>query len=172
MMTIEEVLKTQGLTPEQIAGVMKGMQDNHIQLLTPEQEKQIKEYEALVPEHKQLKEDYDASVKAADKTKGELAKLHVDVQVKDALRTAKVKDMDYAMFKLTQAGELKLGEDGKVVDLEARVKNLIESTPNNFTEKQQKTVVERKPGIFDAAASVTEPHNLNEALQEAYAKSE
>lgn len=174
-MTLEEVMQAQGLTPEQIAAVEKGMQENGLQMMTPEQAKQLAEYETLLPEHTKLQADYDAVVKnadtlkqTADKASGELNKLHIDVQVKDALRAARVKDMEYAIFKLAQSGELNLDKDGKVTDLDARVKALVESIPDNFTKEEKKEVEVRKPAAFNASAA-TEPQSLAEALQDAYA---
>lgn len=178
-MTLEELLKSQEFTPEQIAAVVAGMKDNNISLLSPEQQEQLKKYEELLPEHTKLKEDYDASVaagellkKAAEKSKGELDKLHIDVQVRDALRSAKVKDMDYALYKLALSGELALDKDGKVTDLDSRVKALVETIPDNFSKEPDKTVVVKKPEPFNMNESVTEPQNLKEAVQAAYTEQE
>lgn len=53
--------------------------------------------------------------------------------VKEALQGAGGKDIDYLMFKL---GDLELDKDGKVKDLDNKIKSLKEATPSFFESKE------------------------------------
>ncbi|MCL1949749.1 MAG: phage scaffolding protein [Turicibacter sp.] len=60
------------------------------------------------------------------------AKAGKEAQIRAALESAGVTDVDYMMYKL---GELEAGEDGKVLFLENHVGDLKDKFPKYFTEK-------------------------------------
>lgn len=59
----------------------------------------------------------------------ELAKERKTFAVKEALQGAGAKDVDYMMFKL---GDVEVGDDGSIKDLDNKVKSLREENPNFF----------------------------------------
>lgn len=74
--------------------------------------------------------EYKKQVATLEAERAEERKTYV---VKEALQGAGGKDIDYLMFKL---GELELDKDGKVKDLDNKIKSLKETTPSFFESKQ------------------------------------
>lgn len=158
-----------GYSKEQIAAILDGIQEpEEPKGLSPEDK--LENYQKLSEDYEKLQADYNSLDESSKASQKRMHDLLIESQVRTKLGAARVKDMDYAMFKLKQAGELTRGEDEKVVDLDKRIEALKKSIPDNFSPAQEstKSVVERKPASFDQSGSAFEPHNLNEALQDVY----
>ena len=74
--------------------------------------------------------DYKSQIETLEKERAEERKTYA---VKEALQGAGGKDIDYLMFKL---GDLELDKDGKVKDLDNKIKDLKEATPSFFESKE------------------------------------
>lgn len=71
---------------------------------------------------------------AKEQAEKQLQKIQTDVQLKDKLREAGAKDVDYMIFKL---GEVEVNKDGSIKDLDNKIKALKESSPSHFEAKQE-----------------------------------
>lgn len=74
--------------------------------------------------------EYKTQVEALEAERAEERKTYA---VKEALQGAGGKDIDYLMFKL---GDLELDKDGKVKDLDNKIKGLKEATPSFFESEE------------------------------------
>lgn len=88
---------------------------------------------------KQL-QDAQTAKEAAEK---ELQTLQTNVQLKDKLRDAGAKDVDYMLFKL---GDIEVIEDGTIKDLDNKLKALQESEPSHFKSKEDESGSGNDPG--------------------------
>lgn len=97
-------------------------------------------------------------------------KLKTESALKVALLDAGAKpsDMDYLLFKASQNGEIKLGDDGKVKDQENLVTGLKTSCPTQFATADNKHVQEHKLELGDPNRKIEEPKTLAEALKQQY----
>lgn len=97
-------------------------------------------------------------------------KLKTESALKVALLDAGAKpsDMDYLLFKASQNGEIKLGDDGKVKDQENLVTGLKTSCPTQFATADNKQVQEHKLELGDPNRKIEEPKTLAEALKQQY----
>ena len=84
-----------------------------------------KENEGVEALQNQIKE-HEATV---TKLQNEITESRKTSAVKEALTKEGAKDIDYLMFKL---GDLEVDENGKVKELESKIKELKESTPTQF----------------------------------------
>lgn len=192
-MGLQEILKKQGLTDEQIKAIMDGMRENKI--FTASEENLDTRYGKLKTDHegvtKQLEEanalierlkngtsdneslqgkiaDYETTVSNLQE---QLEQERLDSAVKIALLSAGCKDVDYVTFKLKEKGELSLDESGKVKGMDDKLAALKTQFPMQFeTEKGNQIEVHQLPRGDDRGESV-EPANLSEALRQQYEKS-
>lgn len=74
--------------------------------------------------------DYKSQIETLEAERASERKTYA---VKEALQGAGGKDIDYLMFKL---GDLELDKDGKVKDLDNKIKGLKEATPSFFESKE------------------------------------
>lgn len=168
-MTLQEILKSQGLTDEQITAVTGEMKQNKIFTAGEEnldirykdlQEKhkgKEKEHQEAVALIEQLKKDnagndvlqgkikdYEATVTELQK---QLEQEKIDSALKIALLEAKVQDVDYMTFKVKEKGEIKLDDNGKIKGIDDTIAALKTQFPNQFVNEQQKQVEPQKlPG--------------------------
>lgn len=97
--------------------------------------------------------------------------------LKEALKEAGAKDVDYMMYKL---GDVEVDKEGKVVELENKIKTLKESSPTHFNaegdpNKADNTANDKGKGykVFDNALdggkpSDTQPVTLADAIKSQY----
>ena len=78
---------------------------------------------------KQLAE-YKAKYEESEANRANMAK---DYKLRDALKEAGATDIDYMLFKL---GDVEVGEDGEIKDLDNKIKELSESNPTHFATKE------------------------------------
>lgn len=153
-MTLQEVLKAQGLTDEQVTAVLVAMKENKI--YTASEENLDTRYTRLKGEHDTLSSQYGEATKLIETLKssnkgnealqgkiteyeGEIAKLQAentalktDNALKFALKDAGAVDVDYLVFKAKEKGEIKLDADGKIKGIDDLISGLKTQIPNMF----------------------------------------
>lgn len=193
-MTLQEILRAQGLTDEQVEKVVGEMKQNKI--FTASEENLDTRYGKLKTDHdttaKQLTEaqtlieqmkkdagdnnalqskitDYETRVETLT---AENEKLKLDGALKIALLDAgaKASDLDYLMFKAgTGDRELKIGDDGKLKGQDDLIAGLKTQFPGNFDAPDKKDIQEhRLDKPEDGASGSAEPKTLAEALKMKY----
>ena len=153
-MTLEELLKAQGLSDEQIKAITASMKENKIYTASEENldiryGKLKTDYDTLNTQHgestkliEQLKKDakndealqgkitaYETQVANLQK---ELDETRLESAIKVALMNAKTDDVGYMAFKLKEGGALELDEDGNIKGIDEKISNLKNSVPNSF----------------------------------------
>lgn len=192
-MTLQEILKAQGLSDEQVEKVIGEMKQNKIFTASEENldtrygklktdhegvTKQLTEAQGLIEQLKKGTSDNEAlqqkiteyETKVSELT-AENEKLKVESALKLALLDAgaKASDIDYLMFKVQNSDrEIKLGEDGRVKGQDDLVAGLKTQFPSNFTSTQNKQIQENKLDKGDEGGGEAEPKNLAEALKMQY----
>lgn len=133
----------------------------------PEIEQLKKQLEDAAEHSRQLEKDLEDQ-------KNQMQQFKIEVQVKKALTDAGVQDMDYALYRLNQAGGLKLDQSGTVENLEESIQLLKQQSPQNFkTVQEARRIVVNKPVTFHGDwDSLTEPQTLRDAFYEKYAGSD
>lgn len=192
-MSLEEILKAQGLSDEQIKAIISGMKQNKI--FTASEENLDTRYGKLKTDHEgmtqqleeannlieQLKKDtagseelqgkittYETTVASLQK---QLEQERTDSAVKIALLSAGCKDVDYVTFKLKEKGDLSLDESGNVKGMDDKLAALKTQFPLQFeSEKSIQVEVSQLPKGDDRGGA-EEPKNLSEALKQQYEKS-
>ena len=167
-MTLEEVLKANGVTDEAITAIINGMKENKI-YTTSEENLDIRynklkgDFDNLTEQHGQattLIEQLKKGAKNNEEMQGQITAYETQVEdlqeqlkqaqleseIKVALLGAKATDVDYMIYKLKEKGELELGEDGKIKGIDDKIAGLKTAYPNQFeTEKPNKVEPNRLP---------------------------
>lgn len=193
-MTLEELLKAQGLTDEQITAIVGAMKENKI-YTTNEENLDIRfnklktDNEAVIKERDEAKTlieqlqksskgnedmqkqftEYQQKVEALEKENTQIKK---DYALKVALQNAKVTDTDYMAFKIMESlkkdgKELELDETGNIKGIDSFIDDQKKANPTFFETEHKKEVVEKKVGEGQPGGD-SEPKNLLEALQQKY----
>lgn len=153
-MTLEEILKSQGLSDEQIKTITGEMKQNKIFTSTEEnidirynklkgdfdnQGKQLTEANTLIEQFKTGAKDNEklqGQITAYETQVGELQEqlkqTQLESEIKVALLAAKVQDVDYMTYKLKEKGELELGEDGRIKGIDDKIAGLKTQFPAQF----------------------------------------
>lgn len=113
--------------------------------------------------------EYETTV-AALKKENEALKIESALKLALLDADAKVSDIDYLIFKAGQAGELKLGEDGKLNGQEDLVSGLKKQYPSNFASGKERQYQEHRLEK-DGETGDLEPGTLAEALKQRYENS-
>lgn len=132
----------------------------------------IKSLEGKTKDNPDIQKELDTYKTKAESLEAENNQLKIDSQVESVLRSVGAKDLDYAKFKL---GSLELDKDGKVKDLDSRVKDLQKSMPDYFQDKsddKDKDAAKDKLGGFqridakpgEGHQSKNEPTSIREAM--------
>lgn len=153
-MTLEEILKSQGLSDEQVATITGEMKQNKI-FTSSEENIDIRynklkgDFDNLTAQHGEstkLIEQLKTGTKDSEKLQGlitehegtianlqeRLKQAQLESEIKVALLAAKVSDIDYMTFKLKEKGELELGEDGKIKGIDDKIAGLKTQFPSQF----------------------------------------
>ena len=153
-MTLEEILKSQGLSDEQVKTITGEMKQNKI-FTTSEENLDIRynklkgEFDNLTAkdgESTKLIEQLKAGTKDSEKLQGqitnyetqvaelqkELKQTQLDAEIKVALLAARASDVEYMTFKLKEKGELELGEDGHIKGIDDKIAGLKVQFPTQF----------------------------------------
>lgn len=175
-MTLNEILKANGVNDEAISAIAAAMKENKIFTASEENldirygklktqhdgvNQQLTEANALIEELKKSNKgndglqqkvtDYETKVQ---QLQAELEQTKLDAAIKVELLANKAVDVDYLTFKLKNKGEaLTLDENGKIKDWDDKLAALKTQFPNQFEASGKKTVVEnRLPGNDEEAA--------------------
>ena len=161
-MTLQEILKSQGLDDATIEKIVGEMKQNKIFTASEENldtrysklkgdhdgvTKQLTEAQTLIAELKKgtgNNEALQGKISEYENTvatlKAENEKLKTDSALKIALLDAgaKAADIDYLLFKAGQSGNIKLGEDGKLKGQDDLISGLKTQCPAQFQSAEQK----------------------------------
>lgn len=169
-MTLEELLKSQGCSDEQVTNILTGMKDNKIYTASEENldvryGKLKTEHEAMMKkdgESQKLIEELQKATKGQEdvqtkiteyettiqKQQEELANAKTESALKIGLLSAgaKAEDIDYLLFKMGHDSEFKmeLDENGEIKGLSDKVKDLKTQYPQQFEESSQKKIDEKR----------------------------
>ena len=159
-MTLQELLKAQGLTEEQVTAILSAMKESKI--YTASEENLDTRYNKLKGEHETLTNKYGEATKLIETLKSsgkgnqdlqekitiyetkieelqsENEALKTDNALKFALKDAGAVDVDYLVFKAKEKGEIKLDEDGRIKGIDNLISGLKTQLPAMFeTSKNQ-----------------------------------
>lgn len=195
-MTLEELLKAQGLSDEQIKAITASMKENKIYTASEENldiryGKLKTDYDTLNTQHgestkliEQLKKDakndealqgkitaYETQV--ADLQK-ELDETRLESAIKVALMNAKTDDVGYMAFKLKEGGALELDEDGNIKGIDEKISNLKTQFPTHFDSGKNPgpREIDPKPLPEGDHNNDVQPKNLADALRMQYEENE
>lgn len=188
-MTIQELLKENGLTDEQIKTISEKMKENKIFTSSEENldirygklktdheglTKQYTEAQTLIEELKKSSKgneglqtklaEYEAKVTELQK---ELADEKLASAIKVGLLSEKATDIDYLTFKLKESGELELDDKEQIKGWSDKVDDLKKRFPNQFESASKNKIVPNKLNDGKHDDSI-EPKNLAEALKNQY----
>lgn len=189
-MTLQEILKAQGLNDEQIKAVVAEMKNNKIftageENLDIRYSKLKADHDNLVAQHgesSKLIEQLKAGTKDSEALQGKVAsyeqtisKLQADLKqtqiesaIKVALLGAKALDVDYMTFKLKEKGDIELDEHGNIKGIDDRLAGLKTQFPTQFeTGTQQRKIEEQKLPDSDQQRTA-EPKSLSDAIRMGY----
>lgn len=188
-MTIEEILKSKGLSDDDVKAVIGEMKQNKI-FTASEENLDIRygklkgDHDNLTKQHgeataliEQLKKDNAGNADLQNKvteyetTIADLQKqneqLKIDSALKIALLEAKVQDVDYLTFKVKEKGEIKLDDNGKIKGIDDTLAALKTQFPNQFTtETQRQPEPQRLPGSDEGRE--VQPVSLADAIAQSY----
>ena len=153
-MTIQEILKSAGLTDEQISAVAEAMKANKVYTASEENldirygklkadhesvTKQYGEAQSLIEELKKTSKgneglqakvaEYESKVQELTE---QLKEEKIASAVKVGLLSEKATDIDYLTFKLKEEGELEMDEKENIKGWEEKVSELKKKFPNQF----------------------------------------
>ena len=165
-MTLQEILKSQGLSDEQIKSVVGEMKQNKIftsgeenldiryNKLKGEHDSKIEELtkaNQLIDELKKSNkgnEDLQSKISEYETTIADLNAKLEETQIQSAVKVAllenKALDIDYLTFKLKGKEELKLDKDGKIKGIDDMIAGLKTQFPNQFETSNNKVIEEHK----------------------------
>lgn len=165
-MTLQEILKSQGLTDEQVKTVTGEMKQNKIFTAGEENldirykdlqgkfDSKSKEHQEATALIEQLKKDNAGNealqnkVSAYESTISDLQKQLEQSKINSALEVALMKanvlDVDYLAFKIREKGEVKLDENGKIKGIDETIAALKTQYPTQFKTESKKKIEENK----------------------------
>lgn len=153
-MTLQEILRSQGLTDEQIEKISGEMKQNKI--FTAGEENLDIRYSKLKADHDTLTAQHGESTKLIEQLKSgtkdnealqgkitsyeatisqlqkELRQTKTDNAARLALLGAKCTDVEYALFKLKEKGELELDDNDQIKDIDDKLAGLKVQIPAQF----------------------------------------
>ncbi len=161
-MTIQELLKAQGLDDATITKVTNAMKENKIFTSSEEnldirygklktdsenQASQLKEAQKLIEEMKKSttgNEDLQKKVTEYETQVANLSKQLSATKVASALKVAllseKAKDIDYLTFKLKEGGEIELDDKDQIKGWSEKIASLKKQFPNQFEASSIKKI--------------------------------
>lgn len=188
-MTLQEILKAQGLNDDQIQSIVGEMKQNKI--FTVNEENLDIRYSKLKADHDNLVAQHGESTKLIDQLKAgtkdsealqgkvksyeetiaglqkELKNTQIESAIKVALLGAKAIDVDYMTFKLKEKGDLELDDQGKIKGIDDRLAGLKTQFPTQFeSTNQAREIQEHK--LPDGDTRKAEPQSLADAVRMQY----
>lgn len=158
-MTIQEILKGNGLTDDQIKVITEQMKENKV--FTSSEENLDIRYGKLKTDHENMTKQYGEAQTLIEELKKsskgneglqsklaeyetriatlqkELADERLASAIKVGLLSEKATDIDYLTFKLKEKGDLELDENGQVKGWSDRIGDLKKQYPNQFESSTQ-----------------------------------
>lgn len=187
-MTIQEILKENGLTDEQIKAISEKMKENKIFISSEENldirygklktdheglTKQYTEAQTLIEELKKSSKgneslqskvaEYEAKVTKLQK---ELADEKLASAIKVGLLSEKATDIDYLTFKLKEAGELELDDKEQIKGWSEKLDDLKKKFPNQFESSTQKKIEPNKLKVGKEDTTLTKADVLKKSYSE------
>ena len=153
-MTLQEILKSQGLAEEQIQTITGEMKQNKI--FTAGEENLDIRYSKLKADHDNLVTQHSESTKLIEQLKAgtkdsealqgkitsyestiaqlqqQLKETQLNAAIQVALLGAKAVDVDYLTFKMKEKGELELDEQGHIKGIDDKLAGLKTQFPTQF----------------------------------------
>lgn len=153
-MTLQEILKTKGLSDEDIESVVGEMKQNKI--FTTSHENMDVRYPKLKADHDSLTAQHGESTKLIEQLKAgtkdnealqgritgyeaqitqlqdQLKQTQLEAAIKVALMGAKVTDVDYMTFRLKEKGDLEMDDQGHIKDIDDKLAGLKTQFPAFF----------------------------------------
>jgi len=190
-MTLEEILKANGVSDEAAQAILAAMREGGIYTASEENldvrygklktqhqtmEKQLKEAQGTIEQLRQStqgQEDAQQKLAASEAKIAELesrlekAQIEADAHVELLAAGFKPEDMDYVMFKLKAKGELERGENGKIKGLDDKIAELKAKLPASLVGKGERKIIERTLPSNPAGGD-PEPKDLADALRQRY----
>lgn len=168
-MTLQEILKAQGITEEQIEAVTGEMKKQKI--FTAGEENLDIRYSKLKTDHENLQAQHGESTKLIEQFKADaknnesltakisayesqigtlqeqLRQTQIESEAKVALLTAECTDVGYAIYKLKEKGPLELDDQGHIKGMDEKLADLKITIPAQFktSETQKKMEVQKLP---------------------------
>lgn len=186
-MTLQEILKSKGMTDEDITSVIGEMKQNKI--FTASEENLDVRYGKLKTDHEELtkrhgesenlikqlqeatkgQEEVQTKITQYEATIKQLQDEAQEAKTESALKIgllsagAKAGDIDYLIYRMSHDSDWKpeLGDDGQVKGLDDKLKGLKTQYPNQFETTSQKKVEEKK---------LDKPDNDSKVTKEEFAK--
>lgn len=187
-MTLQEILAGQGLTDEQVKAITNDMKKNKVYTAGEENldirynelkgkfDSRGKEYDEATALIERLKKDNAGNETLQEKIKeydektaqlqSELTTTKIEAALKVALLEAKGVDIDYLSYKIKQAGELKLTDEGKLKGFDTMLANLKQEYPNQFAGERKVVEENRLPEGDGKAQVLTKQDILNKPYAE------
>lgn len=185
-MTLQELLKQNNVSEEQIKAISEGMKTNKI-FTAAEENLDIRygklktDYDSLNSQHteaQKLIEELKKGTKDNESLQGkitgyesqvaqlqkELEQTKLEAAIKVGLLEAKATDIDYMTFKLKEKGELSLDENGKIKGWNDKISGLKTQFPQQFESSGAKKIEENKletgkeNGALDRASILKMPY--------------
>lgn len=189
-MTLEEILKSQGLTDEQIQTITGEMKQNKIFTAAEEnldirygklktdseaQKAELEKANGLIAELQKASKGNADALAQIDQYKAEVEQLQkelqqqkIDAAVKVGLLAEHALDVDYLSFKLREDGDLELTDKGDIKGWTDKVAGLKTKFPTQFEGDKQKQIEPNKLPQGDPEPKPAEPKSLADALQQHY----
>lgn len=180
-MTLQEILKSKGMSDEDIKSVIGEMKQNKI--FTASEENLDVRYGKLKTDHDNLTAEHQKSTdliaelqkatKGQEAVQGKITEYEATIKqlqeeaqeakTESALKIgllsagAKADDIDYLIFKMSHDTDWKpeLGDNGVIKGLDDKVKGLKTQFPNQFETTSTKKIEEKKLGKPDDESSVS-----------------
>ena len=191
-MTLQEILKSKGMSDEDITSVIGEMKQNKI--FTASEENLDVRYGKLKTDHEELtkkhgesenlikqlqeatkgQEEVQSKITQYEATIKQLQEEAQEAKTESALKIgllsagAKAGDIDYLIYKISHDSDWKpeLGDDGQVKGLDDKLKGLKTQYPNQFETTSQKKVEEKKLDKPDDESSVSKEEFNKMSYQE------
>lgn len=163
-MTLQEILKAQGVTDEQITNVINAMKENKIYTAGEENldiryGKLKTDFDSLTAQHSEstkLIEEMKKTNKGNEELQAKITNYETQIatlqtQLKEtqaekdlqvALLGAKALDIDYLTYQVKKDGNLELDENGKIKGLDDKIAGLKTRFPNQFEGKSNPKILE------------------------------
>lgn len=167
-MTLNEILKKQGVSDELIEKILSDMKQNKV--YTSSEENIDIRYGKLKTDFEQLKksskgnEELQTKIATYESQIADLQRELTDTKIKSALKfalfNANVVDTDYLSFKLEnqlkqENKALELDDNGNIKDIKKLLLNLKTQFPTQFITDSQKKIEENKLPIGNSGNDVT-----------------